>query len=283
MNSLSLNEYRCRCGKLLLKGLFFDGTLEIKCKKCGVINNIGNIERIEANSHYVLIINNGIISNANLSAYRILGYSREELIGKHFTFLNPTLPKEIGEKFFGPNSILTEENYFKLDTIHKTKSGKNLFIISNLKLFKPNDKERSVLLIAEVKKESENKKSRSPSAEFFENTCDFYFDIDKNGIGEYVSPSISEVLGLSQEELVGANYFDFIPEDKREKDRETFNYFLEREQPYRVVHDCIRSANGKRLSYELYFTTRFDDTGRFVGYRVLGWREDDKVDKKLDG
>ncbi len=43
MNETSslLNDYRCTCGKLLLKGIVFDGVIEIKCKRCGVISKIG--------------------------------------------------------------------------------------------------------------------------------------------------------------------------------------------------------------------------------------------------
>jgi phage FluMu protein Com len=30
----ALSEYRCKCGKLLFKGLLLSGILELKCKRC---------------------------------------------------------------------------------------------------------------------------------------------------------------------------------------------------------------------------------------------------------
>ncbi len=38
LRMVSLEEYRCRCGKLLFKGHFLAGEIEIKCKRCGKIS-----------------------------------------------------------------------------------------------------------------------------------------------------------------------------------------------------------------------------------------------------
>ena len=143
MNSLTLNEYRCRCGKLLLKGLFFNGTLEIKCKRCGEINRIGSTKHLEDDTHYLVIINqqNGLIVNINDIGCRVLGYSKEELVGKHFTLINSDLPERIADKIFGDDSILDSENHFRIDTVHRNKAGEEIPVIANLKLFKPNEKE----------------------------------------------------------------------------------------------------------------------------------------------
>ena len=33
-----LSEYRCNCGKLLFKALLSTSVVEIKCKRCGMLN-----------------------------------------------------------------------------------------------------------------------------------------------------------------------------------------------------------------------------------------------------
>lgn len=40
MKSAPLNEYRCKCGRLLFKGALLTCKLEIKCKRCGGIKTI---------------------------------------------------------------------------------------------------------------------------------------------------------------------------------------------------------------------------------------------------
>lgn len=241
------------------------------------------MKQITDDAHYVLIIDGqGIIANANDSACRILGYTRDELVGQYFTLFNPNISKEVGEKFFGPDSVLSEDNYFKLDTNHKSKDGRNIPITACYKLYKPNKRERYLLILAELKKTTDNEKVFvKDKIEFLENACDFYFDIDKDGIIEYVSLSVERLSGFSQEEVIGQNYFDFIPVEKRGKDRETFEYFALNGQPYRVTHDITIDKKGRVMNGELYFTSRLDDYGKFVGYRVIGWMEKGQNSGKL--
>jgi PAS domain S-box-containing protein len=273
MNILFLNEHRCKCGKLLLKGVFFDGTLEIKCKRCGEMNIIGNTKLIDDGIHYLVVVNeNGIIINGSDSACYILGYSRDELIGKQFTQINPTMPEEIREKFFGLKAVLNEENYFQLDTFHQSKSGKNIPVVVLLKLYQPIDKEKYLLVIAESKNtESKSDFLKKDEFEFLDNACDFYFDIDKKGISEYVSLSAENFFGLPQEKIIGKNYFDCLPLKVKDGARKVFEYFSANGQPHRIVHDIGRNINGENISSEIYFTPKFNDVGMLVGYRALGW------------
>jgi PAS domain S-box-containing protein len=273
MNTLFLNEHRCKCGKLLLKGIFFDGTLEIKCKKCGSINKIGSIKLIDDSAHYSLLINNkGIIADASDLACRILGYVRDELVGKYFTQINSSIPKEIGKKFFGPESVLMEDNHFKLDTVHQSKDGKKIPVTVFLKLYQPNKEEIYILLLAELKNDVNNSKIFLKDAlDFFDNACDFYFDIDRNGIGEYVSPSVEKLFGFSSESVIGKNYFDFTPPETREEFRKMFQHFSANALPFRIENKAGLNNERKIIRNELYFTPQFNDYGKFIGYRVLGW------------
>ncbi|MDD5738509.1 MAG: PAS domain S-box protein [Candidatus Pacebacteria bacterium] len=273
MNILFLDEHRCKCGKLLLKGIFFDGTLEIKCKRCGEINKIGNIKLVDDATHYLLVTNrDGTIVNGSEAACYILGYSRSELIGKHFTQINPTMPKEIGEKFFGPESVLNENNYFQIDTFHQSKSGKKIPVTVFLKLYQPAVKEKYLLVIAEPKNiESKKNFLKKDVPEFLDCACDFYFNIDENGVVECISPSVKKLFGFCEETIIGKDYFSIAPPETADERRKVFGYFSVNGQPYRVSHDIGIDGDGKIVHNELYFTPQFDDGGKFSGYRVLGW------------
>jgi PAS domain S-box-containing protein len=272
MQKLLSQEHRCQCGKLLLKGIIFDGSIEIKCRRCGTVNKIGEIKMSNDDSHYLLIINNdGMITNASSSASRILGYSNEELIGQHYTLINPLMTKEICAKYFG-SGVLGEDNYLKLEVIHKAKDGRSIPITAVLKLFLLEDGRKYISLAASLNDAAavDRNLAKDPP-EFQNNACDFYFDLDKDGLVEYISPMVHKLFGFIQDKIVGRSYFDHLPSRIRAKSKSTFAHFSAAGRPYRELNCVEKGINGNKLHLDLYFTPRFNDFGRFIGYRVLGW------------
>lgn len=272
-NSLSLSEYRCVCGKLLLKGIVFDGNLEIKCRRCGEITKIGEAKLIEDSSHYILIIDDkGLITNISDSACQILGYGREELLGKSITQINATLPKEIGIKFFGPETLLNADNNLRIDSVHVTKHNEKLPVTILLKLYLPTSKDKYILEYVTLKNNTlESEIPRSDIEQFIENKCDYYFDVDKNGIIEHISESMGKLFNYSQEKVISKNYFEFLPFTMIAKEKITFKHFVDKEQSYRVIQNVGLDTSGQIIRSDLYFTTKFNEVGKFIGYRVLGW------------
>ncbi len=274
MDTLLLNEQRCKCGKLLLKGIFFDGVLEIKCKKCGVINKIGTSKFTDDKNHYQLIIDDkGMIINASNSASHILGYTHEELVNKHFTKINTTVPKEINDRFFSSKSTLDEDNYFQLDTAHQTKDGKKIPVVVLIKLYQPTEKEKFLLVSVEVKNNVDDniETFNKNESDYSKNSCDYFFVLDKNGIIDYISPSVQSFFGFPQEAAVGKNYFECVPIGNRKESKKLFDYFSKNERPYKTEDTACLSTNGKTIYTELFFTPNYNDAGKFIGYRVLVW------------
>lgn len=274
MDELFLLDCRCKkCGKLLLRGIFFEGKLEIKCNKCGEINKMGGIHLEKDETHYALIINDkGTITNISESASRILGYSNEELMGEHFTKIDHTMSLEVGRKFLGPEAILKEKNFLRLDTIHRNKEGEDLPVNMYLKLYKSANGEIYILLVMELKNTTKgNNLLQIKSSEFSDNFCDFFMEIDKDGIVISVSQSVPEVFNCEQNECVGRDFFEFFATDKKEYQKNLFLNFSGKFLPYRSEGKIIKIGNNKIVNAELYFTPNFNDFGVFIGYRILGW------------
>lgn len=269
MANIFLKEQRCECGKLLLKGIFLQASLEIKCKKCGKISQIGSLKEFSSDENYLLVVNEkGIITNADEAACKFLEYSHDELVGKHFVEIDTYLPKEIGNKLMPPNSILGLDDYFQIDTYNLTKSGKKLAVNVLLKLYKPTEDERYVLASVTIKDKQTQIKNLN---KFEEHACDFYFELDKNGLGKFISPEVEEIFGISPALGLGKSYFDFMPEENRAHAKAIFSYFVQQEKPYRSLGSISIDFNGKQTYSELFFTPNFNSEGKFVGYRVLGW------------
>ena len=268
MQNTILKEQRCECGKLLFKGIFLQANLEIKCKRCGKINQIGVIKDQENNDSYLLVVDEfGAITHADDNAYQILGYIHDELVGKHFALIDKDLPKSIATRLMPPNSILSYDDYFQIDTFNYTKDNKKLAVTVLLKLYKPTEKERYVLAFVNLRKE----KDLFTEAKFRDNICDFYFEVDKQGRGKYLSPEVESIFGISSEMGIGKSYFDFVAETKRAEAQARFNYFVSREEAYRVLDNCGLDVKGNFTHTELFFTPIFNQDAKFVGYRVLGW------------
>lgn len=272
MNNTLLREQRCECGKLLLKGIFFQASLEIKCKKCGKINKIGEIKNLDNENRYLLVFNEkGIISNADDAAYHILGYDPGELLGKHFTEIDTSISKETQEKLMSPEGLLDEDHYFQIDSYNKTKSGQMLPVNVLLKLCMPTQNERYVLAVVALRDDNKIKLADKNYNQFSDNACDFYFDIDKQGIAKYISSSVETLFGISPELGLGRSYLDFLPEDRREESKKRFDYFVARGEGYRILDHVGLDGDGVVTKTDLFFTPNRNHDGEFVGYRVLGW------------
>jgi PAS domain S-box-containing protein len=284
MNAPMLTEYRCLCGKLLLKGIFFDGALEIKCKHCGQFNNFGTVKQLDNANRYSLMVNDlGMIIDVSDSACRILGYSVPELIGKSFFLVNPKLPRGILREFFKQKSISTSSNHFQLNTYHLSKSGQKIPVSVYLKPCQSGNKENHFLVVAKIKVSPTSPKNIKKIPPSLVDICDFYFDIGKDGTEQFISPAAENIFGYSSEEILGNNYFDYLPIANIVKIKQTLAHFAANGLPFRILRDISKNANGKTISNDLYFTPTTDNYGNVIGYRVFGWTvKPDQTKKTLD-
>ncbi|MDD5750617.1 MAG: Com family DNA-binding transcriptional regulator [Candidatus Pacebacteria bacterium] len=90
MELVILNDYRCKCGRLLFKGVLLNCRLEIKCKRCGKINAFKIVSPYKLPASFAFVINeSGIITDAGYDTEVMLDYPRQELIGKPVANLCP--------------------------------------------------------------------------------------------------------------------------------------------------------------------------------------------------
>lgn len=155
----------------------------------------------------------GVILDANLEACNVLGYEREELLGRNFSVL------------LGPSDPRSEDIFARL---RAKKCRPNLYLWSR----------DGVPLVAEVSLTGLAKEGGDgPLAIVFnvsedvretpdlytqlnqvlENGRDLIILCDAEGNVSYVSPSVEYVLGFRQEMLVGKSVFDQVHPEDRER------------------------------------------------------------------
>lgn len=89
METLPLREYRCHCGKLLLKGFLLLGVVEIKCRRCGLLYTN---QQFEPGLYTFLECDLDFrVTSASEYSYSILGYEPNELLGQPLDTFFPLL------------------------------------------------------------------------------------------------------------------------------------------------------------------------------------------------
>lgn len=104
------NEWRCECGKLLFKGAFLAGLIEVKCSRCKRMVYLQQFDSYTAEheSFMTTISLDGTILTTSQGVEDSLGYSVADMIGKNFVeYINPKFHGAVG---FWMSSIKQEED-----------------------------------------------------------------------------------------------------------------------------------------------------------------------------
>lgn len=116
-------EWRCDCGRLLFKGEFMVGIIEVKCPRCKNIVYLQEYNAFTAgkDSFMVLLDPSGIIMSATAGVRGLLGFTPEEIIGSN-----------INE---GDTPEIKEVTLFWMDKVFEISETRNPYLISVTKLF----------------------------------------------------------------------------------------------------------------------------------------------------
>ena len=206
----------------------------------------------------------GLIIDANSAVVKILGTSKKELIG--FNILkrvtNQNLLKSI------KLSLQNQEALYK-GPYTSVLSGKKLYLDIFLKPL-VNDKNEIdfiVIFIDDKTQEFEiNKnlvKAKNEWKSIIDNMVNIFIQTDKDGNIIKASPSVKDVMGYEQNEIIGKNTMEFwIDKESSKKARENF---IKEKQPLKKVVAKFKHKNGQDIFLEFYITPRFDEKGNYVG------------------
>ncbi len=102
-----------------------------------------------------------------------------------------------------------------------------------------------------------------------ENSYEWVWEVDANGIYTYASPQVKAVLGYEPEELIGKTPFDFMNEDEAVRVGKIFSDIASKEESFsKLVNICVRK-NGTEAHTETSGQPFYDEFGMFIGYRGI--------------
>lgn len=98
-----------------------------------------------------------------------------------------------------------------------------------------------------------------------ESTNDWIWEIDKQGLYIYSSPSVNKMLGYEAEEIIGKSPFDFMPEEQADNLKNRFIQLISQQQSFANHETLMLHKNGDLVSIETNSVPIVNDTGKIIG------------------
>jgi PAS domain S-box-containing protein len=117
-------------------------------------------------------------------------------------------------------------------------------------------------------KKSENalRDSEKKFRTIIENTIDWVWQVDNEGIYNYVSPQAEQILGYKPSEIIGKTPFDFMRADEADRVKKLFIQISSRHEKIIGLEDWMLAKDGKEILFETNATPLFNEQGDFNGY-----------------
>jgi len=111
-----------------------------------------------------------------------------------------------------------------------------------------------------------------------ENTSDWIWEVDQNGIYTYASPKVKDLLGYEPEEVIGKTLFDLMPADEVERVGGLFRDIVDSREPFKGLENTNLHKDGRHVVLESSGVPIFDAAGNLIGYRGI---DRDITERKL--
>jgi PAS domain S-box-containing protein len=215
----------------------------------------------------------GKILMANNQVNEFLGYTSEEIIGRTTTdFLIKDRERQIVAKMrkaLSKGVKLTNERRLR----HKNGSTVYLLVNSSPLLDSTGRHIANICMMSNIprrkKAEEELRESQKRFQALVENTSDFIWELDPNGVFTYCSPQTKELWGYTPENTIGKTPFDrMLPEDK-EQALKAFRDIFGSMRPYNRMETRSIDSRGRTVVIETSGVPFFDDNGSLLGYRGI--------------
>ena len=157
----------------------------------------------------------GRVTTWNEGAERVNGYSREEILGRHFSVFYTDEDVERGH----PEEelhVAASEGGYEEEGLRVRKDGSRFW--ANVVITALRDESGSLRGFAKVTRDATERKEAERALQeseqrfraLVQNSSDIITVVDAEGVVRYVSPAVERVVGYRPEELVGNSVFDHV-------------------------------------------------------------------------
>jgi PAS domain S-box-containing protein len=214
----------------------------------------------------------GIISFVNPRTAELLGYTEDELLGKHWSYI---VPKE----FVDQVKVETIKRRTGVGSTYEasllTKDEKQIpVIITATPIFSTIGEFTGVLTvftdITELKQgEKKLRESVNNYSTILETIEEGYYEVDLTGSFTFFNDSICNFLGYSKYELVGMNYRHYMDEETAKIVYQTYNTVYRTGEPTKIFDFGVIRKNGSWRVSEASVSPIHNSEGEIVGFRGI--------------
>lgn len=212
----------------------------------------------------IILSRNGFCFDQNIAAEKMLGYRKEEILGKSIFDLIKT-EKQSDHNWFEPS--IKEPFQLKI----QRKDGSFFYSLTQIRIIHSLNVDTIVIAVRDITDFYLLKQSMIKAEGLFtrvaEHTKTFTWEINQEGLFTYISPMVEKVLGYKSSEIIGKlHFYDLHPP----KSRENFKIFvfslLEKKKPFYEIENVLLSKNGHINWFSTNGIPLFDSQGKWVGY-----------------
>ncbi|MFX1393033.1 MAG: PAS domain S-box protein [Promethearchaeota archaeon] len=203
-----------------------------------------------------------------LTHLKILGYSKNELIGKFSgVFAHPDEVEQL--KKYAKEILRKGESNREGRIRHK--NGSWIWMDIKSKVFFDKEGNWKVLSISREitdrkKAEKKLKESEERYRVIVDTTYDGHFEVDLRGNFTYVNKRICEFLGISENDLLGMNFRKIVNPDDISNTYREYNRLYRNKPPLIILEYEVITREGKKMFVENIANLKRDSEGKIVGF-----------------
>lgn len=209
---------------------------------------------------------NGLGLDQNLSAERLFGYTKLEIVGKPATDL---IIAEDQEKV-KHNILSFRENPYEITAVRKDGTTFPAEIQARVITHEGHKiRVTSIHDITERRRAMEaSYKSEQRLAKLAEQGQIITWEVDDQGLITYISPVIEQMLGYHPDELIGKKHFyDLHPEKGREAFKEQAFKVFQRKEHFKGLENIMQDSRGRKKWVSTIGIPVFNPDGSLKGYQ----------------
>lgn len=195
---------------------------------------------------------NGIITQVNPAAEKMLGYSKDELIGKQSNFLY-ALDKE----FDYVSSVIEKTGKFTGEIVNLTKSGQeiNTFLSAN---YLYDDDGEVVGMMGISRDITENVRIQNQYEQLVNTVPDIIYSTDLDGFFTYVNETITRTLGYEVADLIGTHFSDLIYKPDLEAVNKHYKSHFDKKLKQSYIEFQLCKKDGSVIWVGQHVSTKFN-------------------------